>query len=390
MRRPLLAASALVACLALAGWDAPGHRAVTVVAFDRLAERVATSWLGDHDLRAQVAFQSNEPDRYRGVPSAVLAHENGPDHYMDTELLERHGLMLRTLPRLRYEFVAQLARTPTEPPAAQGTDGAPARRGVDHRTFTDDLGFVPYAIMEHHAKLVSAFNTLRIIEGLADPARANQLAAARANVLHEMGQLSHFVGDAAQPLHTTIHHHGWIGANPQGFTTDRGFHAYIDGEIVAIHRITEAEIAEAAKEPRAITDAGLWDEVIALVERSHAAVEPLYAMQKDGSLREAKGRALILERLADAAATLAGIYEAAWTSSEPTERQVKDFLRFDGSTPTTGAATDAQPDSKPVIKPEVKPDTKRDTKPDTKPDIQPISPSAAPTGTPPAAPLKAP
>ncbi|MBL9118575.1 MAG: hypothetical protein JNL80_01525, partial [Phycisphaerae bacterium] len=285
MRRPLLAASVILIAAAGSAWDAPGHRAVSVVAVDQLSERVATSWLGDHEVRSAVAFQSNEPDRYRGTPSAVLNHENGPDHYIDLELLAKHDLTLRSLPRLRYEFVAQLARTSSMPKPESGPDGKPARRGVDHRTFTDDVGFVPYAIVEHHAKLVSSFTTLRILEGLNDPQRAIQLAAARANVLHEMGQLSHFVADAAQPLHTTIHHHGWVGANPDSFTTDRGFHAYIDGEIVAFHGITEAEIAEAAKERLAITDASLWDEVLALIERSHAAVRPLYTMHKDGSLR---------------------------------------------------------------------------------------------------------
>ena len=158
------------------------------------------------------------------------------------------------------------------------------------------------------------------------------------------GRKFHFVADAAQPLHTTIHHHGWVGANPDSFTTDRGFHAYIDGEIVAFHGITEAEIAEAAKERLAITDASLWDEVLALIERSHAAVRPLYTMHKDGSLREAAGKAFLLERLADGARTLAGIYEAAWVASEPSERQVKDFLKYDGATTPMSA-----PSVRPIV-----------------------------------------
>jgi hypothetical protein len=338
MRRRIMASSVLILVAAGGAWDAPAHRAVTHVEIDRLSERVTNSWLGDRDLRAQAAFQSNEPDRYRGTPSAVLNHENGPDHYMDLELLAKHDLTLRSLPPLRYEFVAQLARTSTAPPVVPGPNGAPPRRGVDHRTFTDEVGFLPYAIIEHHAKLVSSFTTLRILEQLNDPERANQLAAAKANAIHEMGQLSHFVADATQPLHTTIHHHGWVSDNPDSFTTDRGFHAYIDGEIVAFHALGEVHIGELATMPREITDETLWDEVLALIERSHAAMRPLYVMHKDGTLREAAGKAFILERLADGAMTLAGIYEAAWKASAPTEKQIQDFLKYDGPTqPTTPA-----------------------------------------------------
>ena len=31
-----------------------------------------------------------------------------------------------------------------------------------------------------------------------------------------MGWVGHYVADAAQPLHNSIHHDGWSGANPKG------------------------------------------------------------------------------------------------------------------------------------------------------------------------------
>jgi len=42
-------------------------------------------------------------------------------------------------------------------------------------------------------------------------------------------EMGHFVGDGAQPLHTTKHYNGWVGENPKGFTTQTTFHAWIDG-----------------------------------------------------------------------------------------------------------------------------------------------------------------
>jgi hypothetical protein len=310
--------------LAMAAWNAPGHRAITDVALTLLPAE-APAWLLTPDTRAEIAYQSNEPDRWRGTAIPALSHENGPDHFMDLELLERSGLTLRTLPPLRYDFVAAIAKARAARPEAEAGE----RRGVASAG-EDQEGYLPYAIMEHYAKLVSSFNTLRILERLDDPARAAQLRAARANVIHEMGQLSHFVGDAGQPLHTTIHHHGWVGENPDGFTTERSFHAHIDGGVVAMHGLDAAALARSAPAMRPIAAAAVWDETLALIERSHAAVRPLYELQKSGALHQAPGAAFISERMNDAASVLAGLYWRAWEASAPTEKQVKDFVRYDG------------------------------------------------------------
>ena len=56
-----------------------------------------------------------------------------------------------------------------------------------------------------------------------------EITNAQANVVYRMGILSHFVGDAAQPLHTTEHFNGWTGENPKGYTTSRRFHSWVDG-----------------------------------------------------------------------------------------------------------------------------------------------------------------
>lgn len=44
-----------------------------------------------------------------------------------------------------------------------------------------------------------------------------------------MGVMGHYVGDLTQPLHTTKNYNGWVGENPAGYTTSKGFHAWIDG-----------------------------------------------------------------------------------------------------------------------------------------------------------------
>jgi hypothetical protein len=191
-------------------------------------------------------------------------------------------------------------------------------------------GFLPHAIMEHYGKLVSSDRQIRILESLHDPKRADQLIAARNNVIFEMGQLAHFVGDAAQPLHTTAHHHGWSGPNPDAFTTANGFHRYIDTTILGIHHLTYDTLKADFKTVRTIDNKNNpWDDVIAHIQRSHDQVRPLYVLQKSGDLEKDPGKALLTERLYDGGAMLGALYAAAWDASVMTDKDVKDFISYD-------------------------------------------------------------
>jgi hypothetical protein len=62
-------------------------------------------------------------------------------------------------------------------------------------------------------------------------------------------------------------------------------------------------------------------------------VEPLYRLEKSGDLPNASGKALVTERLTDAGAMLSAMYGAAWSSSEPTEREVLAWVRFNNFKP---------------------------------------------------------
>src|SRR5262249_12046490 len=215
MRMALLWRSAAVAVIIAGspalGWNAHGHRTVTMLALDGLAPR-APAGLREPAVAARIAEQSNEPDRWRGVKGASLAHEVHTEHYIDVEDLAGYGLTLQSVPRYRYEFVEAMVKARLEHPEQAPVYDAAADR--DHSR--EWPGFLPFAIEEHYEKLVSSFNTVRILDGLNDPKRAAALEQARDNVVYEMGILSHFVGDGAQPLHLTRHHHGWVGDNPQG------------------------------------------------------------------------------------------------------------------------------------------------------------------------------
>ncbi|MBI1850436.1 MAG: hypothetical protein HYR85_08845 [Planctomycetes bacterium] len=324
----------LCAATALA-WDGEGHRIVTTLALDALPKE-APAWMRDPAFVSRVAWESNEPDRWRGTSIVPMAHENSPDHYIDVEYLEPLGLSLETLPPFRYEYLKAMVLA-KQKPNDRMMPYDPAKDADKSREWP---GFLPYSILEHYAKLSASFQTLRLLEKVGDRVKPEEMAMAHANVEVEMGLLSHFVGDAAQPLHTSKHFNGWAGANPNGYTTSRKFHEMIDGGVLAFHQLNVDSLRGKVELPqRAIADPKApWNDVIDEIRRSLGEVEPLYKLEKDGGLNEAAGKKLIVARLADGASMLAALYWGAWTSSAPTDEQVHDYLvRHYGAAEVGGA-----------------------------------------------------
>lgn len=332
-------------------WDAAGHRTITLLALDGLGAD-APAFLRQHATRAMVASQSCEPDRWRAVAIPELTHLNNPDHYINVETLTRVGLTLEALPRLRVEYTDLMAVARTEHPEAF----EPRNDTKDPGRTSMTAGTLPYAIVENYAKLQGAFKTYRILDVLNEPARAGQVAQSQANIVAIMGVLSHFVGDAAQPLHTTIHHHGWVGPNPDGFTTRYSFHAEIDGGVLDQHTLTYDALRPGEFFNVTIEAANPAPDVRAYLNRSFSRVEPLYRLEADHRLLEEEGKTFIAERLHDAGSTLAALYNAAWTSSSPTDEEVRKFVfydKFDGAAaipvPVLAPRTDPAPTTHPAI-----------------------------------------
>jgi hypothetical protein len=326
-------------CLTLAAapalsWDADGHRSITLLALDAAAaaEPALPAFFRDEETRQRIAWQSGEPDRWRGTRTPALTHENNPDHYIDVEDLEPFGLTLETVSPLRYEYLRAMVVAKHEHPERMG----PYNEATDLFRTQEFPGFLPHAIAEHADKLRSHLKTLRILEGLPDastPRRQAQVRQSRENAIATLGLLSHFVGDAAQPLHTTRHHHGWVGDNPDAFTTDRGFHAHIDGGVIRLHALSydalRAHADTAPITPPRLDPGGQWDATLDYIRRSFERVRPLYELEKSGELEREPGRAFITERMTDAAGTLAGLLVSAWNAGEPSPRDIEDHLRYE-------------------------------------------------------------
>lgn len=337
-RCALAALSVIISAAAAQAWDAPGHRAITFLALDGLQQLApeAPAFIFDPDQRHAIAWQASEADRWRGTRSAYLTHENAMEHFIDIEDLDEFGLTLRTINPLRARFIRDMsvARYAHREGDSPRTDGAPERPPYNERldpTGQKEFpGFLPHAIVEHHAKLTSSLKTWRMLTRLNEPARAPQLLMAQSNIRVTMGMLSHFVGDAAQPLHTTKHFNGFVGPNPQQFTTANTFHAKIDGGILTHHALNYHTLKPTQTFTTIVDPLDPWQDLMTYIERSHEKVIPLYVMEKDGSLMAEPGKIFITERLNDAASMLAALYASAWANSAITDKDVSDFVRYDG------------------------------------------------------------
>ncbi|MFG0273808.1 MAG: hypothetical protein ACF8QF_01995, partial [Phycisphaerales bacterium] len=173
--RALAACTAAAAVSATAvGWGGEGHEAITYLALDALESRLGETgpaWLYLPNYRDRAAFESNTPDRRRAIRTDFMRHENDGEHYLDADMLPDFGMTLRTLPRLRYEFIATIMQTRAERPA----DFDAWDREKDSAMVYVFPGFAPYAAMEAHAKLTSAFRVVRILEEVQSPT-ARQIA----------------------------------------------------------------------------------------------------------------------------------------------------------------------------------------------------------------------
>lgn len=334
----LAVAGSLLLTAPARAWDAIGHRTITWLAIDGMDKSIP-SFIREKSNFHAIGWQSAEPDRWRGVRSAFLTHENATDHFLDVEDLEEFGITIDTINPLRHRFVRDMAvaramHKDGDGPSSTGKkdkDKAPYNEKLDPTGQKEYCGFLPHAIAEHHAKLISSFKTYRSLEKLNDPARAPQLEMAKANIMVEMGILSHFVGDAAQPLHTTKHFNGWVGENPKGYTKDQKFHAFIDGGVISKHKITYDVVKPTQKYTHAVADAmNPWGEIIQHIKRSHALMEKTYELEKSGAFNSDEGKQFIIRRLQDGADMLAALYNSAWQASEPNEKETADFVRYDG------------------------------------------------------------
>ena len=324
--RHLAALLAVFAAAApLAAWDYNGHRMVNQLALQALPAEFP-AFVREPANIERVLFLSGEGDRWRNVPDLIMKQSGGSwsDHFCDLEQLSEVGIDPAKVSSFRYDFIVQFAAA-----RAAHADKLPKIDPAKNADHTREWpGFAPWMIAEHFARLRSAFAYLKVFEELGTP---EDIANAKANAIYTMGVMGHYVGDCAQPLHTTVHHNGWVGPNPNGYATASGIHSWIDGGFIAKAGIKLAEISPQVKPaqpialaPRADGREPLFVAVMDYLIASQQRVEPLYAMDKADKFRvkpgvtpSTEGRDFIKARLLTGGEMLASIWVTAWRAAPP-------------------------------------------------------------------------
>ncbi len=272
-------------------WGNEGHTAINRVA----AEKSPASM--PRFLRravVEIAYLGPEPDRWRSPTEFGLKNSQEPDHFIDLERVS----WLDPLPRGRYEFYRKLyekrAATPDNP-----DEYLPER-----------VGLQPYITMEVYGRLKAAFREYRQRLAAHQPTQAVQQA-----IIFYAGWLGHYVADASQPLHTTIQYNGWVGPNPNGYTTQHSIHAQFETAYVAAN-ITDKDFAGLVKSPERLEDP--FAAYIAYLKQSNGLVENVYALEKAGGFAGKGSPAAFdftTQRLAAGSQMLLNLWYTAWLES---------------------------------------------------------------------------
>ena len=212
-------------------WGADGHRMAARAAVDGLPRQVPGFFLRAGE---RLAWLGPEPDRWKLREYREMDQAWRYDHYVDLENIPPDSRALEA-PH-RYAFVRTLIRD-----------------GVDRPE--TDVGFLPFAIVELQQRLTSLWTRWHDAE---DP-REREFLEAR--ILDDAGILGHYVTDASQPHHTTVHFDGWNAGrgasapNPEGFTTRRGLHGRFETAFVSAHVRAGSVAAGVPDRARSLGDA---------------------------------------------------------------------------------------------------------------------------------------
>jgi len=278
-------------------WGSDGHRMAARAAHGILPEEMPAFF---REAGGQLEYLSPEPDRWRNSELKEMDEAWKYDHYIDLENVPPGALEASD----RFDFITALFQA-----------------GIDRPQ--QNVGFLPFKILEMYQRLATGFAHWRLTSSQSDRVWIE------ARILNDAGILSHYVVDAAQPHHTTVHFNGWADGvpNPEEFTTDRGFHSRFESGFIRAHLAHEELPPRLPSSPRELENVrgAIW----AHVRSSNATVEHLYELEKEHGFEtdepaHPETREFAIERLAAGAEMLAAIWWTAWLKSAAVADGLKD------------------------------------------------------------------
>jgi hypothetical protein len=309
----------------LRAWDYEGHRIVNKLAIASLPKDFPIA-VNAPATAERIAFLSGEPDRWRNSTNVTFKHAHAQEHYLDVDDLEPLGLTPKTASPFRYDFIAQL-KSAREKHPEKFAPIDPAKNS-DHTR--DLIGMLPWALNEQFAKLQSAFSYLKTFEQFGGT--PEEIQNARDNIIYQMGVMGHFAGDAAQPLHTTKHYNGWVGPNPNRYSTNKSIHSWIDGGFIRRAEVKFEQLAPKVRGAKLVSSKGtavpgVFEDSMAFILEQFALVEKTYQLDRDGKLSPnrgdvTEGKEFIGGQLIKGGQFLGDLWFTAWQSAT-----VDDFLK---------------------------------------------------------------
>ena len=269
-------------------WGEHGHQLVAEAAAARLP---ATMPVFFRYAAPQFVYLNPEPDRWRdrgeSTADPAMNGAHSPEHYIDFEWAPGSSL---SAPH-RFAFLDS----------------------VQAAGITENPGLLPYRILELTQRLRVNFKLWR---AATDPERRSYIEA---RIINDAGILGHYVADGSNPHHTSIHHNGWVGANPKGYATDKDFHSRFESRYVQRH-LRIADVTAAMKTPPTLRSPAR-DSILSYLRRSHAQLEQLYELDKvarfDSTTIAEGHKKFTAERLAAGAEMLRDLWWTAWETSAP-------------------------------------------------------------------------
>ncbi|MSU32850.1 MAG: hypothetical protein EXS25_09390 [Pedosphaera sp.] len=296
-------------------WDYELHRFVNQIALKTLPDSFP-AFVRTTEAAERIAYLSGEPDRWRNSNEGALKHVNETDHFFNIEDLESLGLRLDELTGFREEFVASIVTARMQKSALFELNWA--SMGPNRNRWVP--GLLPWKLAEEYGRLKSGFSCLKTFE--QHGGQTLEIVNAQASVVQVMGVMGHFAGDAAQPLHTTRHYNGWVGLNPSRYTTNRTFHAWIDGGFIRksgldkeaiLRRVRPARLLWKSSNPSDIEP--VFSLTLNFVREQFTQVDVFYSAEKSGALKgagTAVGRNLMETQLLKAGQFLGDLWYSAW------------------------------------------------------------------------------
>jgi len=290
----LVAAVTVIALPALVfAWGEAGHRITGEAAALELPPSAPTFF---RNASRQLAYLNPEPDRWRNraerTLDPALEGATAPDHFIDMEMAPPNVLAAALKAPDRFGYLDTLA--------AAGVKGVA-------------MGLLPFRMLELSQQLREDFRQWRVAPDSTKP-------WIEARIIDDAGILGHYVADGSNPSHTSVQFNGWTGPNPNGYATDKRFHARFESVYVGANIKLADVLAKMDTTARLFPD--LRTAIISYLRETNTQVEHLYQLDKahpfDTNTTSVEDKAFTVERLAAGAKMLRDIWWTAWvTSGQP-------------------------------------------------------------------------